>query len=89
MFFSNDMKELVGLFLKHEVEFAVCGGFAVAYYGYVRATMDFDLLVAPDEENARKVMAALRDFGFGGAGITEAAFRSTGTAITSRDVSAS
>jgi hypothetical protein len=48
MFFSNDMKELVGLFLKHEVEFAVCGGFAVAYYGYVRATMDFDLLVLTD-----------------------------------------
>lgn len=30
MFFSDDMKELVELFVKHEVQFAVCGGFAVA-----------------------------------------------------------
>jgi len=33
------MKELVGLFLKHAVEPAVCGGFGVAYCGYVRATI--------------------------------------------------
>ena len=82
MFFSDDMRELVQLFQKHEVRFAVCGGFAVAHYGYVRATMDFDLLVLPDEENARRIMAALRDFGFGDAGISEEAFLSPGTAIT-------
>ena len=82
MFFSDDMKELVELFLEHEVQFAVCGGFAVAHYGYVRATMDFDLLVLPDEENARRIMAALRDFGFGGVSISEAAFHKPGTAIT-------
>ena len=82
MFFSDDMKELLVLFSKHDVRFAVCGGFAVAHYGYVRATMDFDLLVLPDEENAKRIMAALRDFGFGGAGISEAVFRSPGTAVT-------
>lgn len=82
MFFSDDMKDLVELFLKHDVQFAVCGGFAVAHYGYVRATMDFDLLVLPSEENAKKIMAALREFGFGDAGISEAAFCSTGTAVT-------
>ena len=82
MFFWDDMKYLVSLFLKHEVQFAVCGGFAVAHYGYVRATMGFDLLVAPDEENAKKIMAALTDFGFGDAGISEAIFCSAGTAVT-------
>jgi predicted nucleotidyltransferase len=82
MFFSDDIRELVELFLKHRVRFAVCGGFAVAHYGYVRATMDFDLLVAPDEENAKRIMAALREFGFGDAGISEEAFHSPGTAVT-------
>ena len=82
MFFSDDMKDLVSLFLKHEVRFAVCGGFAVAHYGYVRATMDFDLLVAPDKENAKRIMAALTDFGFGDAGISEATFCMKGTAVT-------
>jgi len=44
--------------------------------------MDFDLLIVPDAANARALMNVLRDFGFGGAGITESAFVSTGTAIT-------
>jgi predicted nucleotidyltransferase len=82
MYFSDDMRALVKLFVKHNVQFAVCGGFAVAHYGYVRATMDFDLLVLPDERNARRIMAALEDFGFGDTGIPEAAFCNKGTAIT-------
>jgi len=32
MFFSDDMRELVLLFQKHNVDFAVCGGFAVALF---------------------------------------------------------
>jgi len=59
MFFSDDMKDLVGLFEKHDVRYAVCGGFAVAHHGFIRATMDFDLLVLPDRRNARAIMAAL------------------------------
>ncbi|MDJ0766020.1 MAG: nucleotidyltransferase [Myxococcota bacterium] len=82
MFFSDDMKELVRLFQKHDVHFAVCGGFAVAHYGFVRATMDFDLLVLPDENNAVKIMAALKDFGFGNAPIEKTAFLRLGSAIT-------
>ena len=82
MFFSDDMKELVLLFQNHGVEFAICGGFAVAHYGFIRATMDFDILVLPDQENAKKIMSALTDFGFGAAGITEEVFHSPGTAIT-------
>ena len=82
MFFSDDMRELVSLFKKHDVDFAVCGGFAVAHYGFVRATMDFDLLVQPGRENARRIMAALVDFGFGNTGISEDAFQKPGVAIT-------
>jgi hypothetical protein len=82
MLFSDDMKELVALFEKHDVRYAVCGGFAVAHYGFIRATMDFDLLVLPDRRNAEAIMAALGEFGFGGAGIEEAAFLERGTAVT-------
>jgi hypothetical protein len=82
MLFSDDMKELVGLFEKHDVRYAVCGGFAVAHYGFIRATMDFDLLVLPDRRNAEAIMAALGEFGFGGAGIEEAVFLEMGTAVT-------
>lgn len=82
MFFSDDMKELVVLFQKHAVEFAVCGGFAVAHYGFVRATMDFDLLVLPSEKNALNIISALEDFGFGNTGLTIETFSRPGTAIT-------
>ncbi len=60
----------------------MCGGFAVAHYGFIRATMDFDLLVLPDIRNAQNIMAALREFGFGDAGISEEAFWEPGIAVT-------
>lgn len=82
MFFLDDMRELVSLFKKHGVDFAVCGGFAVAHYGYVRMTMDFDLLVAPSPANATRIMKALEEFGFGEAGITSADFMEPGAAVT-------
>lgn len=82
MFFSDDMRELVLLFKKYEVEFAVCGGFAVAHYGFLRMTMDIDLLVVPGPENAARIMAALEEFGFGQAGIASGDFMESGAAVT-------
>jgi hypothetical protein len=38
MFFSPDMKDLLGLFEKHQVKYALVGGFAVNFYGYMRTT---------------------------------------------------
>jgi predicted nucleotidyltransferase len=82
VYFSDDMRELVQLFQKHDVEFAVCGGFAVAHYGFVRMTMDFDLLVSPSVENACRIMTALTEFGFGDAGFSERDFLNPGVAVT-------
>lgn len=79
---SRDVRDLLRLFRKHGVEFAVCGGHAVAFHGYTRLTMDVDILVAPSRANAARVMRSLRDFGFGAAGIPETAFCQTGTAVT-------
>lgn len=36
----------------------------MGYHGYVRATSDMDVWIAPDEENASKTVAVLREFGF-------------------------
>jgi len=82
MWLSKDMRELLRLLQKHQVTFAVCGGFAVAYHGHVRMTADFDLLIGPDRENARRLMAALREFGFGHAGFDEEGLTRPGVAIT-------
>jgi predicted nucleotidyltransferase len=74
MLFSADMKKLIRLFEKHRVQYALVGGHAVNFYGYVRTTQDMDLLVVPTPENAERIMAALADFGFGGAGIPPGLF---------------
>ena len=82
MIFSEDMRDLARLFNRHGVSYAVCGGFAVAHYGFVRMTLDFDLLIDPAPDNARRVMAALDEFGFGGAGITLETLALPSAAIT-------
>lgn len=79
---SPDMRVLLQLLLQHEVRFALCGGFAVSYHGFIRTTMDLDLLIHPSPENAARMMRALEAFGFGAAGIPETAFTKRGTAVT-------
>lgn len=76
------MKDLLRIFNKHQVNYAICGGFAVAHYGFVRMTLDLDLLVDPTVENSQKIMAALKEFGFGEAGITAEDFQNPATAVT-------
>lgn len=58
-----DFKELLHLFNQNEVKYLLIGGYAVGLHGHVRATNDIDILVAPDEENARKVVDSLIEFG--------------------------
>ena len=52
------------LLREHEVEYLLVGGYAVGYYGYVRATADIDVWVRRDQENAERLVAALHAFGF-------------------------
>lgn len=79
---STDMRDLLALFKKHRVQFALCGGFAVAFYGFIRATMDMDLLVYPSAENADRLMQALEEFGFGNTGLSCDVFKKPGTVVT-------
>lgn len=61
---SNDLAELIALFNKHGVEYLVVGAHAVAFHGYVRQTMDLDLWVRQRLDNLKRVVAALREFGY-------------------------
>jgi hypothetical protein len=78
---SDDMKELVRLFEEHGVTYALVGGYAVNYYGYVRLTQDIDFLLDPSPANAAKIVRCLEAFGFGDAGIPREAFERESTAI--------
>lgn len=60
---NQDFKELLEAFEKFEVRFLVIGGHAVIKYTEPRYTKDLDLWIANDEENARKVYRALKEYG--------------------------
>ena len=53
---------------RHGVRFLIVGGHAVAAHGKPRFTEDLDVLVDPTLANARRLGAALVDFGFERAG---------------------
>ena len=70
-----DFKDLLASFNAHAVEFVIVGGYALAVHGAPRFTGDLDILVHPEEGNARRVVAALEAFGFSGAGLTAGDFQ--------------
>jgi len=65
-----DFKEFLKLLNDKGVKYLLIGGYAVAYYGYPRATNDIDVWIAIHPENARQMVAALREFGFDVAGLS-------------------
>lgn len=59
-----DFKEFLNLLNARQVEYLVIGGYAVGYYGYPRATADFNIWVAIHPKNAELVIQVLEEFGF-------------------------
>lgn len=62
--FPRDFKEFLRLLHDHEVDYLLVGGFAVALHGYARTTADIDVWVSRRRENAEKLVACLKAFGF-------------------------
>lgn len=44
----EELRSLVAALDEHEVEYALCGGMAMAVYGRARTTIDIDLLILSD-----------------------------------------
>lgn len=63
---SRDYEEFIASLNAHGVRYLIVGAHAVALHARPRATQDLDILLEPTVANARKTLAALRDF-FGGA----------------------
>lgn len=60
----QDFKELLQLLNSKRIKYLVIGGYAVALYGYPRATGDMDIWIAISKDNAKKTVEALKEFGF-------------------------
>ena len=61
---APDFDEFCALLTAREVEFVIVGAHALAFHGAPRFTGDLDILVRPTEENGRRVLAAISEFGF-------------------------
>ena len=59
---ESELRELVQRFNEAKIEYALCGGMAVALHGYPRFTKDIDFLVPSEFLNRAIEVAAKADF---------------------------
>ena len=57
------------------------GGHALAFHAKPRFTKDIDIFVEPSSKNAKRLMQALDDFGFGDVGLNEEDFSKPGAIV--------
>lgn len=60
---NRDYKDILESLLNEGADYILVGAYALAAYGFPRATMDIDIWVDPSPDNAEKVYAALVKFG--------------------------
>ena len=61
---APDFDEFVGSLIAHGVEFLIVGAYALAFHSAPRFTGDLDVFVQPTLDNAAKLIATVRAFGF-------------------------
>lgn len=59
-----DIENLLRLLKENAVEFVIIGVSAFPVHGYSRATLDVDIFIRPEKDNARRTLMALKQFGY-------------------------
>ncbi len=60
----DDWRDFLAFLDANRVDYMVVGGVALGVHGHVRYTRDLDVWFRGTEQNAERLIAALRDFGF-------------------------
>lgn len=84
MTLPDDFKEFLQCLNARDVRYLVVDGHAVSFHGYPRFTHDVDVVVLPDEQNARALLSALADFGFGDVRLEPSDFTKPTTVVLGR-----
>ena len=58
----HELQAIIGALDKRKIDYALCGGLAMAVYGAPRATIDIDLLVLP--ENLQDIRSLVAELGY-------------------------
>jgi hypothetical protein len=78
MLLEKDFIDFVELLNKHEVDYMVVGGYALAFHGEPRTTGDMDIWIDCTEVNATRLVQVIEDFGMSALGLTEKDFLEPG-----------
>jgi len=78
---EKDYEEFLELLNKHDIRYCIIGSFALAFHARPRYTKDMDILVEATTDNAKRLLAALREFGFGSLNLSVEDFSSKGNII--------
>lgn len=78
---QKDLREFIELLISRGVDFIIIGGHAVAFHGHPRFTGDIDFLVRSTPENAERIMATLKAFGFGEVDLSSQDFIRPGSVV--------
>ena len=76
---NEDYREMLQVLGDEKVKFLLIGAYALAAHGYPRATMDIDIWVSPEPDNADAVLRALQRFGAPLNNLTKADLEQEGT----------
>lgn len=64
MTLDPDFEDFIKLLNKHEVDYMIIGGYAMAFHGKPRYTGDLDIWIDISQFNAEKMLLVIEDFGF-------------------------
>ena len=78
---EKDYEEFLELLNKHDVRYCIIGAFALAFHARPRYTKDIDVLIEATIENARRLLVALDEFGFGSLNLAVEDFSTKGNII--------
>ncbi|MFC2085934.1 hypothetical protein ACFLRO_01840 [Bacteroidota bacterium] len=69
MILNQDFKESFALLNKYNVRYLIVEGYAVAYHDHPRYAKDIGVWIDNEQMNARALLQALIEFGFGSIGL--------------------
>ncbi len=77
-----DFEELLRLLEKHNVDYMIVGGYAVAFHGHPRFTKDIDVFFDATPANIESIQKALCEFGFSLSDVPSDLFLEPGSILT-------
>ncbi|HVI47051.1 MAG TPA: nucleotidyltransferase [Chitinophaga sp.] len=78
MILAKDFEDFIALLNKHEVEYMIVGGYAMAFHGKPRYTGDLDIWIDVSDKNAEKLLRVIDDFGMTSLGFEKEDFLQPG-----------